>query len=189
MGKMRWLWVPILSIIGCGPKNEPKFVDDVVGGVPNMEQIAPNLWRMGQPVNADAWKYVHSRVARPWKGVVIIKLNDEKEGSDKPAESFGSWQVVRIPLPPEDDKPWTVLEKPHPQVVSSIVHMILKYHEAGYVVAWHCTHGRDRTGLITAIVQRNLLHWTKQQAWDGMIAHGFRWELPDLDAYWIENVH
>lgn len=53
---------------------------------------------------------------------------------------------------------------------------------------WHCSHGRDRTSLASALVQMRLFGMSKRAAWDDMIAHGFRWELPDLDLYWLEDV-
>jgi hypothetical protein len=117
-----------------------------------------------------------------------VKLDDEKEGSDDLAMQLFGWMVVRLPIPPEDDKPWTALEKPNPATVETIVSTILEAQEAGRVVAWHCVHGRDRTGLITALVGMRLLGWSKAQAWQDMLDHGFRWELPDLDAYWLEDV-
>jgi hypothetical protein len=127
-------------------------------------------------------------VSKPGKLVYVFKLNDENEGSDNPAEPFAGWQVIRTPLPPEDDKPWTIFEKPNPREIAKITSMIAGYHQAGHVVIWHCTHGRDRTSLVGALVGMQLFQWSKDQAWKDMIAHGFRWELPNLDAYWIENV-
>ena len=91
-------------------------------------------------------------------------------------------------MPPEDDKVWTVLVKPNPQEVQLAVQTIVDAHAAGKVVAWHCVHGRDRTGLISALVGMRLFAWSKDYAWKDMLSHGFRWELPDLDAYWVENV-
>jgi protein-tyrosine phosphatase len=170
------------------PSCTSKFVDTTTpGGVPNLVQFAPNMWRMGQPPDAAAWKELASRIAPNSQQVVIVKLDDEVEGSDDPAEAMG-WQVVRIPMPPEDDKVWTVLVKPNPTDVQRAVDTIVAAHAAGKVVAWHCVHGRDRTGLISALVGMKLFGWTKDQAWSDMLAHGFRWELPDLDAYWLENV-
>ena len=183
--KFRTFWAAVLTLIGCGT---PKFVDTTVSGVPNLVEYAPGMWRMGQPTDASAWAYVYSRISKPNTPVLVIKLNDDKEGDDSSAASFPGWNLAKTPLPPEDDKPWTVFVKPDPGEVTGIVKMMRAAHEAGWIVVHHCTHGRDRTSLIAALFGMQELGWTKQQAWDDMIAHGFRWELPDLDAYWIENV-
>jgi hypothetical protein len=182
--RKRWV-AALLSLVGCGPK----FVDTVTpAGVPNLVEFAPGLWRMGQPPSGAAWRELAARIAPSGQPALVVKLNDEKEGDDRLAEMLLSWRVVRIPLPPEDDKPWTVFLKPNPYDVRRAVQTIVAAHRQGLVVAWHCVHGRDRTSLISALVGMRLLGWSKAHAWADMVHHGFRWELPDLDAYWIEDV-
>ena len=175
-----WAWVLALFGAGCAPK----FVDTTVNGVPNLTQVAPRLWRMGQPESPTAWSWVQSEVG-PNRGVTIVKLNDDAEGVDTPPEG---WTLLKRAIPPEDDKPWTVVDKPDPKVVWGIVDEIVAIYIAGGTVIIHCTHGRDRTGLVTALVAMRLFGWSKDAAWKDMITHGFRWELPDLDAFWVENV-
>jgi hypothetical protein len=182
--KFRKLWVFLLALLGC----TPKFVDTTVNGVPNLTEYAPDMWRMGQSNDATAWSYVESRIVKPGKPVLVVKLNDDNEGDDSPVLSMDGWVLDKDFMPPEDDKPWTVFVKPNAMQVTQTVKMIIAAHEAGWVVVHHCTHGRDRTSLIAALVQKEMFHWTKQQAWDDMIAHGFRWELPDLTAFWLEDV-
>lgn len=178
----RWpIVAALLSLFGCG------FHETVDHGVPNLVQIAPRLWRMGQPDDAAAWDYLRTRIAPNGERVLIVKLNDDKEGDDSPAVAMG-WSLLKKPIPPEDDKPWTVVVKPDPKTVRGIVDSILVAHGMGMVVAWHCSHGRDRTGLVAGLVGMRLLGWSKDAAWDDMIAHGFRWALPDIDAYWLQEV-
>jgi protein-tyrosine phosphatase len=180
----RWL-LAFLVFLGC----TPKFVDTTTSrGVPNLVQFAPKMWRMGQPPTNAAWVELAGLIAPNGEKVVIVKLDDETEGSDNFAETTLGWEVVRVPIPPEDDKPWTVLEKPKASDVLRARDAILVAHQAGKVVAWHCVHGRDRTGLLSALVGRKLFGWSKDYAWQDMLKHGFRWELPDLDTYWIEDV-
>jgi protein-tyrosine phosphatase len=188
---MKKLLALLLGLFGC----VPKFVDTTTpAGVPNLVEFAPNMWRMGQPPTPAAWEELRARVYRPSRfsssstPVVVVKLDDEVEGNDDYAQTVLGWTVIRVPMPPEDDKIWTVFQKPDPAVVQKVVKAIIDAHEAGYVVLWHCVHGRDRTGLISALVGMKLLGWTKDYAWKNMLEHGFRWELPDLDAYWLEDV-
>jgi hypothetical protein len=182
--KLRAVWAAVLALLGC----TPKFVDTTVHGVPNMEQYAPDMWRMGEPADAAAWTYVIQTVSKENKPILVVKLNDDNEGDDSPVLQFKGVVLAKEAMPPEDDKIWTVLVKPDPKQVTAVVKMIIAAHEQGWIVIHHCTHGRDRTSLIAALVQKLMYNWTKQQAWDDMIAHGFRWELPDLDAFWIEDV-
>jgi len=182
----KWLsaaWASILSLFGCGG-----FTDIIDHGVPNLQQVAPGMWRMGQPADAAAWQWLATQVGEKGKSVLVVKLNDDNEGDDRPASAIPGWMVMRLPIPPEDDKAWTVLVKPSREDVAKIYESISQAHALGQVVVWHCTHGRDRTGLVTAVIRMKLFGWTKKRAWDEMIARGFRWELPDLDAYWIEDV-
>ncbi len=156
-------------------------------GTPNLVQVAPGLWRMGQPPTAKAWRELRTRIAPAAIDVAVIKLNDESEGTDYPAEDFG-WKVARLPIPPEDGKPWSVLARPDRKTVEQIVQLVSDFRSLGFVVVWHCSHGRDRTGLISALVGMRLLGWSKDRAWQDMQSHGFRWELPALDSYWITEV-
>ena len=91
-----------------------------------------------------------------------MKLNDDTEGPDTPPEG---WVLRKRPIPPEDDKPWSVVEKPDPKAVWAIVDEIVAAYTVGGVVIWHCSHGRDRTGLIAALVGMRLLGWSKTAAW------------------------
>jgi hypothetical protein len=182
---MKKLLAILLGLFGCAPR----FVDTTTpGGIPNLVQFAPNMWRMGQPPTPVAWIELEARVQNQDQSVVVVKLNDEVEGSDDYAQTMLGWTVIRLPMPPEDDKIWTVFVKPDPAVVHRAVKAILDAHAAGYVVIWHCSAGRDRTGLLSALVGMKLFGWTKDAAWSYMLRTGFRWELPDLDAYWAEDV-
>jgi len=175
----------LVLIFGCAGT----FHDTALpAGVPNLVQFAPGMWRMGQPPDDQAWRDLGIAVGNPIpSNVTIVKLNDEAEGSDDFAEKFMGWQVVRIPLPPEDGKTWTVLVVPSKADVDRAVDAILTAHAAGKTVLWHCSHGRDRTGLVSALVGRRMFGWSKEQGWKDMLAHGFRWELPGLDAFWAEE--
>src|SRR5208282_1408808 len=102
--------IPLLALFGCAPN----FVDTTTpAGVPNLVEFAPKMWRMGQPPDEAAWRELAGRVAPNGEKVIVVKLNDEAEGSDDPAEKVLGWIVVRIPMPPEDDKPWTIVLKPN----------------------------------------------------------------------------
>lgn len=186
---MKWLtrfFATLMFVLCCC---KPGFVDTTTpGGVPNLVEYAPKMWRMGQPPTDASWQELAKRIAPNGEHVVVVKLDDEVEGNDDYAEKVLGWTVVRVPIPPEDDKPWTVFVKPDSKDVEHVLMTILNAHSEGLVVVHHCVHGRDRTSFITALVGMQQFGWTKDYAWQNMLDHGFRWELPDLDAYWFEDV-
>jgi protein-tyrosine phosphatase family protein len=180
---MRWprFLFPVLALFGCSPN----FVDTTTpGGVPNLVEFAPKMWRMGQPPDAAAWKELAGRIAPNGEKVVVVKLNDDNEGSDDPATALG-WTVLKFAMPPEDDKPWTIVVKPDVNLVTGAVAAILQAHMQGFVVVWHCSHGRDRTGLVSALVGKAMFGWTKDQMSANMTEHGFRWIDVDLSEYFL----
>lgn len=181
----RPVWAGLCALVGCAPGFTPT---QTPAGTPNLEQYAPGMWRMGEPPSGAAWEELRLLVAPRGERVTVVKLNDEAEGSDDYAERVLGWTVVRVPLPPEDDKPWTVLVMPLPDDVSAAVDAVFLARDRDEVAVVHCTHGRDRTSLVAALVQMRLHGWSKERAWEDMISHGFRWELPDLDAYWALHV-
>jgi hypothetical protein len=182
---MRWpkFLLPVLALLGCSPN----FVDTTTpAGVPNLVQFAPKMWRMGQPPDVAGWRELADHIAPNGEPVVVIKLNDDVEGSDDPATSLG-WTVRKFTMPPEDDQPWTILVKPDVNLVRGAVAAILLAHMQGFVVVWHCSHGRDRTGLVSALIGKAMYGWSKDQMAADMTQHGFRWIDVDLSAYFLED--
>lgn len=174
----------VLALFGCGLGFKETTTP---AGVPNLEQVSPGMWRMGQPPDAAAWKELAGLIAPNGEKVVVVKLNDDNEGSDDLATALG-WTVIKDAMPPEDDKPWTIVIKPTVDQVMGAVDDILKAHGQGSIVVWHCTHGRDRTSLVSAIRGQKMFGWTRQQMEKDMTAHGFRWVDVDLTAFFFEDV-
>jgi hypothetical protein len=183
---IRRLLAPLFTLFGCGG-----YVDTrTPAGIPNFHPFPdagdpiPGMYRTGLPPSPAAWAELRRLVERPGKRVTKVVLHDRAEGDESPAETFG-WTVVWVPLPPEEDRPLSVLERPRAVDVERAVDAILEAHQRGDVVVWGCKHDRDRGGLVSALVGRRLLGWSKRRAWDYALATGLRWEL---DAYWVEDV-
>src|SRR5579871_2306570 len=88
----------------------PGFAETLDHGVPNFSQIATHLWRSGQPEGNWSWLYVRQKLHEvEAKPIFIYKLNTDKEGSDDFAATMYGVEVVKIPLPPEDGEPWSVI--------------------------------------------------------------------------------
>jgi hypothetical protein len=181
--KLSKFLLPILALFGCGIGFHETTTP---AGIPNLVNFAPRMWRMGQPPNAAAWKELAGRIAPNGEKVVIVKLNDGIEGSDEPALDLG-WVLFNFPMPPEDDKPWTLAVKPSVEQVTGAVQAIYDAYQRGYVVAWHCSHGRDRTSLISALEGKKIFGWSRSQMEKDMTDHGFRWVDVDLTAYFLED--
>jgi len=182
---MKRFWLALLSLLGCG------YVDTYTpAGIPNFHVfVAPGapMYRTGYPPDQAAWNELRKLIELPGRHVTKVVLHDDAEGDESPASAFG-WTVVKIPLPPEEDKPLTVLERPAKADVDRAVQTILDAHARGEIVVWGCQHDRDRGGLISALVGMRLLGWSKDRAWKYAIDTGLRWELPDLDVYWLTDV-
>jgi tyrosine-protein phosphatase SIW14 len=79
---------------------------------------------------------------------VVVKLNTDREFSEKD-ERF-MWQTLNGVMEIPDTLPSFFLEKPRTEEVKEIARMIQRHVIAGRRVFVHCTHGRDRTGLVVA---------------------------------------
>lgn len=156
-------------------------------GVPNFHVFAPDMYRTGLPPSPAAWAELRAMVEKPGRHVTKVVLHDAAEGDESPAVNFG-WNVVLVPLPPEDDQPLTVFVKPRKSDVDRAVQAILDAHARGDIVVWGCVHDRDRGGIISALVGMKMFGWSKEYAFDYAIKTGLRWELVGLDAYWIDDV-
>jgi hypothetical protein len=152
-------------------------------GIPNLHEVRPGLWRGGQPTTDSDWQQLRALGVK-----TVVKLNYDSEGVDDGAVRAGMMVIHRGIQPAGDKNVWdaltNTLQKPDRAVVTAALDDIGK---AGGVFV-HCTHGRDRTGLVVALERRKFEGWSSQLAWDEMIERGFRPALLGLVAFWIEEV-
>ncbi len=138
----------------------------VVNGVPNFADVAPGIYRGGQP-NEQGWQFLRSL------GVTnVVKLN--REVADPPADGMN---VYFIPLPPATI--WEVFEQPSSNDVWRAVQAMTL---GGTYV--HCEHGRDRAGLVVGCYRIWIDGWSEAAAAREMSAMGYRWSIPGLTAFW-----
>ncbi len=178
-----WLVGLFAFLLGCG---HASFVDTTTYSLTNLTWFGPDIWTVGHPTSMPAWLQLQQIVQKTQQQVLFVQLHDDVEGDDAPFAKALGWELLKKPLPPEDDKPWTVVVLPKVSDVNDILDAIQAAHAAGKVVVFGCVHGRDRTGLIRALLGMRMYGWTKDDAWSQMMMHGFRWELPDLDIYFAE---
>ncbi|HEV3188964.1 MAG TPA: tyrosine-protein phosphatase [Polyangiaceae bacterium] len=146
------------------------------------------IYRGGQPTAA-GWAYLRGVL-----GVTtVVKLNAPEEswsqGWDEPAEQLGM-RVVRVSIPPHDyglapaSLPEPFRDVPEDKVALAITRLADDEHGNVYV---HCTHGRDRTGLIVGLYRVFEQHWDPRTAYAEMNQTGFRPLNRNLHEFW-ENL-
>lgn len=156
-----------MLVAGCSTRH-------VEHGIPNLAQVAPNVWRGGQPEDAKAWAYLHDVL-----GITHdVKLNTEAEGSDAGAEAAGMF-VHRFPI-----LFWRQLLGPDQNQMDSIVRAATEYPFGVFI---HCSHGEDRTGLVVATYLHEVEGWPKNKAEVDMLAHNFHRSLFGLWWFWRQE--
>lgn len=157
----------LLVLCSCASSN-------VIHGIPNFAQVEPGVWRGGQPVSDEGWRYLSSEL-HVWK---VVKLDTREEGSDAKAVANGM-HVVYIPITLAQQ----TVGKPSPGALTEAVAAI---ERSGTFV--HCEHGQDRTGLVIGAYRVRVEHWTKNDAYAEMAAYGFHPWLRGLYSSWEEDV-
>jgi protein tyrosine/serine phosphatase len=149
--------------------------------IPNLVEVRPRLWRSGQPISLDSWKYLQNLGAKH-----VVKLNFESEGSDDAAQILGMTVYVLSIQPKGDADLFDALENtfvhPDPGKLYEAGDILEKHQNEGVLV--HCTHGWDRTGLVIGRERVLLEDWTKERAYREMLDRGFHPYLHGLQESW-----
>ena len=147
-------------------------------GIPDLRQVTAHVWRSGQLTSLEQWQFVRSL------GVTQdVKLNFASEGSDELARLAGI-TVHELGIEPSDFL--GSFQEPDRAKVDEALRIIVQAEQSrSEVVLVHCSHGRDRTGLVIGKF-RLWQGWTKEDAWHEMIRDGFR-PLPGLVAAWEDG--
>jgi hypothetical protein len=170
------------SLVSCSTPAQRTTWDH---GVPNLScvSVERNVWRSGQPVGEPAWRYLSKL------GITnVVKLNTEQEGSDAIGAALGM-EIHHFPIDWVDQ----TVGKPSRALLEAVLEAITP----GTLI--HCgsdsrtpqeanAGGQDRTGLAVGCKRFWQDGWTKGQAWQEMIAHGFHVELLGLVWAWDEDV-
>lgn len=162
-------------------------------GVPNLRQVRADWYRSGQVETPEGWSYLRSI------GVTdILKLDFAyDEGSDDGAVAVGL-RVHSLPINPTTSivgamasLGLTELLRPDSATMSSILHLIrevrddnARFGHPARVMLIHCSHGWDRTGLVSGMVLVLNGDMGKDEAWQYMLATGFHWEHVGLWREW-----
>ena len=166
------------GLTSCKPVSPTTYVQ----GVPNLVEVAPGLWRSGQPTTRAQWETISALGVKH-----VIKLNFEHEGSDVGALAFGMI-VHTLSIQPEGDT--NVIDEIADTFVPPDAENLRKALDiigTGDAVLVHCTHGQDRTGLVIGMWRVKALGWTRERAYAEMLANNFHPILHGLHEFWEEG--
>jgi len=147
-----------------------------------IRRVSGSAFRCAQPKDLGDWEFIRDAL-----GVdAVCKLNTEQEGSDKGARALGL-TVYDLAIPPIAsgnllNEVAGIFELPDLDKINQGLELMV----AGNCLV-HCTHGQDRTGLQCGIYRVRCDGWTRDAAWDEMIALGYHVEFMGLDRAWWDE--
>jgi protein tyrosine/serine phosphatase len=181
----------VALLLGCSSTLKYEPGSDRVAfdhGVPNLYEIQPGVYRMGQPTSPEAWQYLAKLGVK-----ARIKLNsdDECRWCDDAGAKEAGIAVLRIPIEPRDIRSAGVVEgiegvfkEVAPATLNRITTILDSYQQSGINVVFGCTYGQDRTGLIAMIWRYKMQHWPKRIAYQEALDRGFHPALTGLRKTW-----
>ncbi len=147
-------------------------------GLLNLHRLAPGTLRVGRPDTLAKWVALDERIrAEPGddtRAPLFVQLHFDAEADDAPFTRAIGWDLLKVPLEPEDGKPWTVVESSPPSEVLVAVRAIVAAHQRGQRVAFGCMADRDRGSLVAALVGMVIYGWPEETAWQYMQKTGSR---------------
>lgn len=141
---------------------------DAASGIRNFKQVAPGVYRGGQPETAAQWQYI-----RKLGLTNDVKLNDGEEFSDRGALDAGM-TLYYYPI----DTFTQLVTGPSATQMSNVVAVIKR---GG--TYFHCERGQDRTGLAAGLFRLDQ-GWPKERAYSEMLTNGFHPTLMGLKKFW-----
>jgi len=125
--------------------------------IPRFEQVAPGLYRGGQPTPA-GFEFLK------WRGIrTVINLREELD-ERAPVEKLG-FKYVHIPL-----DAWDPVSDRAIKAFFAVVNA-----PANQPVFVHCQRGSDRTGVMIGFYRIAIQSWTAERAYQEARALGMRW--------------
>jgi len=183
-----------LLVVGCAPLLHGIEYKDTTtpDGLVNFHLFAPGMIRVAHPTTMDQWRALDTRMrAEPATSTLpplFVQLHFDYEGDDSSFTQALGWELLKVPLYPEDGKPWTVAMSSPPSEVMLAVNAIVAAKRAGRRVAWGCIADRDRGGVVSGLVAMILFDWSEEKALRYMGDTGSRIELlPGLLVSFLQS--
>lgn len=151
-----------------------KTTDDL----PNYFKVAPGLYRGGQPSPAGLATLKQSGV----KTIVSFRHNKTLTDAESSEAKKLDLQFYSMPI--------SGVNPPSTRLIKKFLEIV--NNPQAQPVFIHCEEGVDRTGTMVAIYRIEDLHWSANEAYDEMLAHGFHTRYPwmaDAVFDWAESEH
>jgi protein tyrosine/serine phosphatase len=143
--------------------------------IPNLFQFDQTRWRGGEPVDADAWKYLRDNL-----GIKrVIQLDPRSEGSGAIARLLG----LDVRYHPVSLMQQILVGPNDPDFRLAIREL----YESPVPVFMHCLHGNDRTGLGVGCYRIWYGKWGKSVSRAEMDKFKFHAALIGLTMYWMRQ--
>ncbi len=137
--------------------------------IPNQQTISPEIIRGGRPSNAD----LDQLKSQGYKTIINFENDAAVVATEKAyAEKLG-FKFVSRPM-----DPWST---PNDVQMNEVLKLMSDTKNQPLFI--HCQHGRDRTGLVSAVYRVLNQKWTQTNAHDEMLALGFRKIFSNMDKY------
>lgn len=141
----------------------------VFAAIPNLQIISDQISRGGRPELSDLEQLQN----QGFKTVINLDNDSKVEATEKANVEKLGMQFYSFPL-----NAW---QTPEDQKVNAI--LSLMSDQKNYPIFIHCRHGRDRTGMMSAIYRVLKQNWTQEAAHEEMLALGFRQIFTKMDQY------
>lgn len=125
-----------------------------VGGVPNLHQVSPDLYRSAQP-SSQGMENLRKLGVR-----TVVNLRTFHSDRDEIATT--GLNYVRIPM-----QAW------YPERRDALRFLRIVSDTSMTPVLVHCQHGADRTGAVVAVYRTAVQGWSKEEALREMTGGGF----------------
>jgi len=134
------------------------------------------IWRGGQPKNEEDYLQLKKQGI---KTIINLRWDISVEESKKQAHKHG-FKFINVPMKATD--------QPDEKNVNKVLNALR--NPSNQPVFLHCQHGKDRTGLISALYRVEFQNWYASQAREEWINMGFAVRfLRKLDQYFLDRTN
>jgi protein tyrosine/serine phosphatase len=170
-----------LFLTACATPTQPSAVFATISPeaapIFNLQVVSSNgtdntnaVYRSGQPQGDAEWGYLKKLGVK-----TVVKLNEYSSDVDEPeerslAEKYNI-NLIRVYMAPEDfPHNWNLWAHPYENALMQAVEALENKKNLPALV--HCSHGKDRTGLVVAVYSVRNKNYCKDAALDEMEHYG-----------------
>ena len=170
-----------LILTACAAPTQPSAVIARISPDPapifNLRVVSPDgtdsanaVYRSGQPRGDAEWNYLKKMGIK-----TVVKLNefspDVNESEERSLAEKHNINLIRIYMPPEDfPHDWNPWAHPNEKALMQVVAALENNDNLPALV--HCSHGKDRTGLVVAVYSVRNKKYCKDAALNEMEYYG-----------------